>query len=144
MRTLTAAAAALLAALPAGAQSIDSLYCQNDQLLAVRGAVGGALHFDLSVFWPDKQYLGIRGDAAPQGGTWVYTSGMSSPDPAERCAVRLTPVQGGMRIETASNARCESMGGYGAALQGALTFPATARVGAFAPVGMEDPVPSGC
>ena len=113
-------------------------------MLARRGAVGAPLHFDLSIFWPNQQYLGIRGDASPQGGGWVYSSGMSSPDPAERCAVRLTPVEGGMRIETASNARCESMGGYGAALQRPLTFPAAARVGAFAPVGMEDPVPSGC
>ncbi len=129
---------------PGAAQSVDSLYCQEDQALAVHGATGAALHFDFSMFTPSGQFLGIRGDAAPSGGAWVYTSGMGAADPAEHCAVRLTPVSGGFRIETAENGRCENMGGYGATLFRPLTFPAASRVGPFAPVGMEDPVPPGC
>lgn len=135
---------ALLALLPtAGHAASGGVFCQSTMSFIIRPEASGALTFKVMGSTQQGNIIDVGGTALPHAGGWRYQV-KSASTPADRCTVDIRKSGGGYSLKTVGGARCESLGGIGAAaLIESAAFPAASRVaGAVPPSGTPDNFPA--
>ena len=103
---------------------VSGLYCAGDHAMALNETDQGDLRFMVSSA-QSGHHCQAEGTARRTAYGWRYEANMQGTD-GERCAIEFSAA-GSVRLSTDAEARCQSVCGTRATLNG-LTFPADARV----------------
>ncbi len=105
---------------------ISGLYCTDNDSLALQEMENGDMRFMISSWQGRGQTCAGEGTARRTPYSWRYEADMRGGD-SERCGLAIS-AGGAVRLSTDSDARCQSLCGARATLNG-LAFPQTSRVG---------------
>ncbi len=111
---------------PAAVESgdVSGLYCSGNHAMALNETDGGDLQFMVSSA-QSGHLCAVEGTARRTPYGWRYEANMRA-EATERCAIEISS-DGAVRLSTDADARCQSLCGARATLNG-LAFPTAARV----------------